>query len=218
MPSTIEALFIILVFVMPGFITVRTKELLVPSVGKPEALQVTLRSVTASLLYLPLWLPAATDLLLLRSRVLQLSEAPTIAAPIPGRPVAVFFVLALILPVSMGILWAIGSWNDWYPRIAERTHPRLSLRSPSRGVGEDLWDKLWLNRLSQPWLTVYMKDGRVYIGRGIEFSQSTYGRDLVLGPDTKIFRDEEEKKDLAASAGEGVWIPGSEVSSIDVHQ
>ncbi len=50
----------------------------------------------------------------------------------------------------MGVLWAIGSWNDWYPRIAERTHPRLGLRPPSRGVGEDLWDKLWLNRLRQP--------------------------------------------------------------------
>jgi hypothetical protein len=118
----------------------------------------------------------------------------------------------------MGVLWAIGAWNDWYPRIAERTHPRLGLRALSRGVGEDLWDKLWLNRIRQPWLTVYMKDGRVYIGRGVEFSQSAYGRDLVLGPDTKLFRDGEEKKDLASSAGEAVWVPGAEVSSIDIHQ
>jgi len=106
----------------------------------------------------------------------------------------------------------------WYPRIAEHTHPRLGLRPPSRGVGEDLWDTLWLNRLRQPWLTVYMKDGRVYIGRGVEFSQSTYGRDLVLGPDTKMFKAGEQKKDLATTAGEAVWIPGAEVSSIDIHQ
>jgi len=218
MPATLEALLIVLVFVMPGFITVRTKETLVPSVGKPEALQITLRSITASLLYLPLWLVTAGDLLELRRHLLRLVEAPAVVPPVPGRPVLTFFMLTLILPIAMGVIWAIGSWNDWYPRIAERTHPRLGLRPPSRGVGEDLWDKLWLNRLNQPWLTVYMKDGRVYIGRGIEFSQSTYGRDLVLGPETKMFKDGEQKKDLTASDGEAVWIPAAEVSSIDIHR
>ena len=74
MPATVEALLIILVIVMPGFITVRTKEMLVPSVGKPDALQITLRSITASLLYLPLWLVFAGNLLLLRRDLLQLSE------------------------------------------------------------------------------------------------------------------------------------------------
>jgi uncharacterized protein DUF6338 len=218
MPATLEALFIVLVFVMPGFITVRTKEMLVPSVGKPDVLQTTLRSITTSLLYLPLWLIAAGDLLLLRGRLLQLALASSPDVLIPTRPVLVFFALTLMLPVSMGIVWAIASWNDWYPRVAEKTHPRLGLRPPSRGVGEDLWDKLWLNRIAQPWLTVYMKDGRVYIGRGTEFSQSAYGRDLILGADTKMYKDGEEKKDLAATAGESVWIPGAEVSSIDVHQ
>jgi Family of unknown function (DUF6338) len=218
MPATIEALLIVFVFVMPGFIAVRTKEMLVPSVGKPEALQITLRSITASLLYLPLWLLSAGGLLLLRRHLLQLSALPVAVPPPLSRSVIVFFMLTAVLPISIGVLWAIGSWNDWYPHLAEITHPRLGLRPPSRGVGEDLWDKLWLNRIRQPWLTVYMKDGRVYIGRGIEFSQSTYGRDLVLGPDTKIFKDGEQTKDLATSDGEAVWIPGGEIVSIDIHQ
>jgi hypothetical protein len=34
-----------------------------------------------------------------------------------------------------------------------------------------------------------MKGGRRYVGRGIEFSQSAYGRDFLLGPDTKVFKD-----------------------------
>ena len=63
-----------------------------------------------------------------------------------------------------------------------------------------------------------MKDGRVYVGRGVEFSQSSYGRDLVLGADTKMFKDGKEKKDLATSGGESVWVPGAEVASIDVHE
>jgi hypothetical protein len=218
MPATIDALVIVLVFIMPGFIVVRTKESLVPSVGKPEALQITLRSITASLLFLPLWLVAMPDLLLLRSRLIQLSQASAAVSPLSGRPILTLFTVTLILPGAAGILWAIASWNDWYPRVAEPIYLKLGLRSPSRGVGEDLWDKLWLNRGQQPWLTVYLKDGRVYIGRGIEFSQSSYGRDLLLGSDTKMFKDAEEKKDLATSAGEAVWIPASEVSSIDIHQ
>ena len=63
-----------------------------------------------------------------------------------------------------------------------------------------------------------MRDGRIYVGRGVEFSQSSYGRDLVLGADTKVFKDGEEKKDLATSGGESVWIPGPEVVSIDIHE
>jgi len=215
MPGTLEALIIALVFVMPGFITARTREMLVPTVGKPEALQITLRSITVSLLYLPLWLLASPHLFALRTRITQ---GPALATGLPMRPTVMFLALSLILPVCVGFVWAIASWNGWYPRFVSRIYPRLGLRAPLHGVGEDLWDKLWFNRSKQPWLTVYMKDGRIYIGRGVEFSQSSYGQDLLLGPDTKIYKDGEEKKDLATSAGEGVWIPGREVTSIDIHQ
>ena len=55
-------------------------------------------------------------------------------------------------------------------------------------------------------------------GRGLEFSQSSDGRDLVLEPKTKMFKNGEQKKDLTASDGEAVWIPAAEVSSIDIHR
>jgi hypothetical protein len=68
------------------------------------------------------------------------------------RGVLVFFVLALILPIATGIVWAIGYWNDWYATCARRIYPKLGLRPPGTGVGEDLWDKLWLNLERQIWL------------------------------------------------------------------
>jgi len=37
MPATIEALFIVLIFVMPGFITLRARDFFVPTAGKPDA-------------------------------------------------------------------------------------------------------------------------------------------------------------------------------------
>ena len=194
MPATAEALLIALVFVTPGFLTVRIREMLVPSVGKPDALQLTLRSITVSLVYIPLWLVAAPHLFLLRQRLSKLADGSAGAVSVLDSGVLVFFTLGLLLPVGIGILWAVGSWNDWYPKVAERLYPTLGLRSPARGVGEDLWDKLWLNRVRQPWLTVYMRDGRIYVGRGVE------------------------KKDLATSGGESVWIPGPEVVSIDIHE
>jgi hypothetical protein len=152
MPATLEGLLILLVFVMPGFITVRTREALVPSVGKPDALQITLRSITVSILYLPLWLLALPDLLVLRARLAATIQTPAAVVSLGERGVLVFFVLALILPIATGIVWAIGYWNDWYATCARRIYPKLGLRPPGTGVGEDLWDKLWLNLERQIWL------------------------------------------------------------------
>ena len=70
-------------------------------------------------------------------------------------------VLVAGMTSATGVVWAVAYWNDWYVKAAERFYPRLGLRAPTRGVGEGLWDKLWLNRERQPWLTVYMKDGRI---------------------------------------------------------
>jgi hypothetical protein len=64
-----------------------------------------------------------------------------------------------------------------------------------------------------------MKDGRMYVGRGIEFSLSARGKDILLGSDTRMFdKDGHLSQDLAESRGEGVWVPGVEVSSIEIHE
>lgn len=89
--------------------------------------------------------------------------APT---PLGGGPVfdgtlLVFLALSFLLPLFTGGVWAIASWNDFYQRVASRVYPWLNIPVPVRGVGDDLWDRLWLNRRAQPWLTVFMKDGRI---------------------------------------------------------
>jgi len=218
-------LFILIVFVMPGFLIVRTKEFLVPTVEKPDALQITLRSVTVSLLYLPLWLAFSPLMLQFRARVVATvqdqatSSGQLSAGPLLDRGLVVFLALSVLLPVLIGGVWAVSSWNDWYHRVASRIYPRLNIPPPVRGIGEDLWDRLWLNRTAQPWLTIFMKDGRVYVGRGVEFSLSRHGRELVLGPDTRLFdKDWNLVRDLSQARGEGVWIPISEVSSIELHE
>src|SRR5712692_3107539 len=124
MPSTVEALLIAVVFVMPGFILVRTREWFVPPVAKSDAISLTLTSITVSLAFVPLWLVAAPDLLEVRYRLTAAATAAGAPVPLTHRGVVGFFVLSLLLPVSAGFVAAIAYWQDWYPRLAGRLLPR----------------------------------------------------------------------------------------------
>src|SRR3989454_5953127 len=105
-----------------------------------------------------------------------------------------------------------------YPHaFTARFYRRLNIPAPSRGVGDNLWDRVWVNRKEVPWLTVYMKDGRIYVGRGVEFSLASEAREILLGIDTSMY-DKDWNLIRQLPRGEGVWIPVSEVSSIDIHE
>ncbi len=219
MPGTIEALLIVLVFVVPGFVTVSTREFFVPSVGKHDPIQITLRSITASLLYVPVWLLVAPGLLVLRSQLAKAFDKPeTVATQTLYLPIGAFLIVGLVLPICVGLVWAVAYRNDWYAKAAERVYPKLGLRPPGRGVGDDLWDKLWLNREREYWLTVYLKDSRIYVGRGVEFSQSGLGRDLLLGNDSRLYdKDWSLIRNMADAGGDRVWIPADQVVSIEIY-
>ena len=181
-----------MVFVMPGFIFVRTREWFVPPVAKSDAARLTLSSITVSLAFVPLWLLAAADLLDLRDWLTHAASAagsPSIA--FSHRGIVAFVALALLLPVSTGFVAAIGYWQDWYPRIARRLLPRVGIPAPSRGLGDDAWDRLWLNFRRQPWLTIYTKDGPTYVGRGVELEhpQRRRRRRLDTGPSGSLDRN-----------------------------
>jgi len=169
-------------------------------VAKSDAISLTLTSITVSLAFVPLWLVAAPDLLEVRYRLTAAATAAGAPVPLTHRGVVAFFVLSLLLPVSAGFVAAIAYWQDWYPRLAGRLLPRAGIPAPSRGVGEDIWDRLWLNLRRQVWLTVHTKDGPVYVGRGVEFG---YTRNLIQNT-----RD---------SGGGGVWIPAGQIVSIEIY-
>ena len=64
-----------------------------------------------------------------------------------------------------------------------------------------------------------MKDGRIYVGQGVEFALTTETREMLLGPDTQQHdRNWKLVRDLSTARGEAVWIPVSEVSSVEVHE
>jgi hypothetical protein len=204
---------------MPGFIFVRTREAFVPPVAKSDAVRLTLTSITVSLVFVPLWVLAAGDLLDVRR---QLALAATVSAPVSISPshrgLVAFFALALLLPVSTGFLAAVAYWHDWYPRIARRILPRVGIPAPVGGVGDDVWEKLWLNLRRQMWLTVRTKEGPIYVGRGVEFGYTSQGRDLRLGNDTLVYDDKWTlAQNLKDSGGVSVWIPAQQVISIEIY-
>jgi len=126
---------------------------------------------------------------------------------------------AVVLPTAVGILWAMAVWNGWHSRLVAGFYRKLNIPAPVEGVGDSIWDRLWLNRREKPWLTVYMKDGRVYVGVGIEFGLTAEARELLLGSDTRLYdRDGNLIRDLAQARGEGVWIPVGEVACIEIHK
>jgi hypothetical protein len=218
MPSTVEALLITVIFDMPGFILVRTREWFLPPVAKSDAFSLTLTSITVSLAFIPLWLAASPELLDVRNRLAAAAATPGLPfVSLTHRGVIIFFALALLLPVSGGLLAAIAYWQDWYPKLAARLLPRIGIPAPSRGVGNDIWERLWLNS-RQRWLTVYTKDGPIYVGRGVEFGYTTEGRDLRLGSDTRVY---DENWNLIQNTqdrgGIGVWIPAGQVVSIEIY-
>ncbi len=96
--------------------------------------------------------------------------------------------------------------------------PRLGIPAPSRGVGEDIWDRLWLNSRRQVWLTVYTKDGPIYVGRGVEFGYTNQGRDVRLGDDTRVYDEKWNPiQNTRDGGGLGVWIPSAQIVSIEIY-
>jgi hypothetical protein len=219
MPSTVEALLIAVIFVMPGFILVRTREWFIPPVAKSDAFSLTLTSITVSLAFVPLWLAASSDLLDVRHRLVAAAATPGAqSVPLTHRGVVAFFALALILPVGAGFLAAIAYWQDWYQRCGARLLPRVGIPTPSRGVGDDIWERLWLNLRRQLWLTVYTKDGPLYVGRGVEFGYTSQGRDIRLGSDTRVYdKGWNLIQNTQDRDGVGVWIPAGQIVSVEMY-
>jgi hypothetical protein len=223
MPATIEALFIVLVFMVPGFVTIHARDFFLPGGRRPDPLQVTLQSVALSLAYVPLWLVSLPKFLALRAHLLSLMN-PSSGGLVPSGQGAwtasgLAILHAVVLPTAVGIVWAMAVWNGWHRRLVAACYRKLNIPTPVEGVGESIWDRLWLNRREQPWLTVYMKDGRVYVGVGIEFGLTAEARELLLGADTRVYdRGGNLIRDLSQARGEGVWIPIGEVTCIEIHR
>ena len=220
MPATLEAVFVLLVFLAPGFIAVRVKNSLLPY-RIPSAFQEAVEAVVASTILLPVWWMFAWRLIHARAHVLEASangspiDVLGIGLPLAGVIVLVYFVFS----PAVGIGYALMQLHRPYVRLARLVLPNV--------VGSDaqpeVWDRLFSVEDERPWVIVWFKNHGA-IGGTVQFAGvSPSGRQLLLAPipgepeslvrfnqNGLIVEDLSEKTD-------GVWVDvGSEVVRIEI--
>jgi len=126
-----------------------------------------------SFFYLPLWLVSLPTLLTVRAEIAAAAQGTLAASAVRT------------------VTWDVSALA--FPRADCASLSKAEHAVPARGVGDNVWDRLWMNRRQMPWLTVYMKDRRIYVGVGVE---------IALAP--KRARYWNHIRELPR--GEGVWV------------
>jgi Family of unknown function (DUF6338) len=180
MPATLEAVFVLLVFLAPGFIAVRVKNSLLPY-RIPSAFQETVEAAVASTVLLPVWWIFAWRLLHARAHIIDAATKHTavdvlgVGAPLVGVVALVYFVCS----PALGILYALVQTYRPYARLAWAF-------MPSALPGDtlpDVWDRLFSEEDERPWVVIWFKNAAGAIGGLVQYAGlSPSGRQLFLVP------------------------------------
>ncbi len=108
MPATLEAIFVLLVFLAPGFIAVRVKNSVLPY-RIPSAFREAVEAAVASTILLPIWGVFTWRLFHARAHIVDAAakhapiDALAVGAPIAGIVLLVYFVFSPLV----GIVYAL---------------------------------------------------------------------------------------------------------------
>jgi Family of unknown function (DUF6338) len=179
MPATLEAVFVLLVFLAPGFIAVRVKNSLLPY-RIPSAFQEAVEAVVASTILLPVWWIFAWRLLHARAHLLEAAAKGSpvdvlgVGAPLAGVIVVVYFVSSPLV----GIGYALMQIHRPYVRLARLILPNVV----GTYAQPEVWDRLFSVEDERPWVIVWFKSHGA-IGGTVQFAGvSPSGRQLFLAP------------------------------------
>lgn len=239
MPTSVEAVLVLIVVVSPGFIAVAIKNGFIPY-RQPSAFQETVESVLLSTLLLPVWASFARPLFGARdavvgawSRGANVEVAAVAKAFVPV--LIIYFVFAPLLGIGYGFLRrfrlqaAIANTTLTAGRVLWRKlGGRGSNEAPYLiGAGPEVWDDVIDSDLSNtPWVRVWFKDGSGLEGVLRRISTSPAPHQLYLttleGSPATLLRlapDGSVAADLGAQGAQGVWIEvASDVRSIEFLQ
>lgn len=218
MPATLEAIFVLLVFLAPGFIAVRVKNSLLPY-RIPSAFQEAVEAAVASATLLPVWWIFGWRLLDARRHLLEVASKHTplevlgVGLPLLGVVALVYFVFSPLV----GIGYALIQAHQPYMRLAHKVLPNTMGATPP-----EVWDRLFRGD-ERPWVIVWFKnDGGGIGGTALFAGVSPSGRQLFLAPtdeENSLVRFKADRSiahDLSSRA-RGVWIDvNAEVLCIEV--
>lgn len=221
MPATLEAVFVLLVFLAPGFIAVRVKNSLLPY-RIPSAFQEAVEAAVASTILLPVWWVFSWRLLRARAHIMEAATRQTpvdvlgVGAPLVGILVLVYFVFSPLV----GIAYALMQTHRPYVRLA-----RALLPTALEGDAQpEVWDRLFSGEEERPWVVVWFKSGNGAIGGAVQLAGvSPSGRQLFLVPSegepeslVRFDKDGTIVEDLTLDT-DGIWVDvNAEVLWIEV--
>jgi Family of unknown function (DUF6338) len=155
MPATLEAVFVLLVFLAPGFIAVRVKNSLLPY-RIPSAFQEAVEAAVAILL--PIWWVFAWRVLHAMAHIVDAAakHAPVdvlgVGAPVAGVIALVYFVFSPLV----GIVYALMQTRQPYVWLARRILPRMM--GGAAAAQPEVWDRVFSGE-ERPWVIVRFKSG-----------------------------------------------------------
>ena len=220
MPATLEAVFVLLVFLAPGFIAVRVKNSLLPY-RIPSAFQEAVEAAVASTILLPVWWAFAWRLLHARAHIVDAAakhgpvDVLGVGAPVAGVIALVYFVFSPLV----GIVYALMQTRQPYVWLARRILPRMM----GGAAQPEVWDRVFSGE-ERPWVIVRFTSGGGGIGGTAQFAGlSPSGRQLFLVPAKGVSQslvrfgaDGTIAEDLTTKT-DGIWVDvNAEILRIEV--
>ena len=228
MPTTVEALLVLVFFIAPGFIATLVKNRLVPF-STPSPFREAVESVVLSAFHSPVWVLLSPLVAEIRPSVTAFI-AGTAAVPLRNAGLAFGIVVAVFLVTApcLGALYALFLSSNVYPHLFARLAGALGVYTKTGGAPE-LWDGVFATK-EQWWVSIRFRDGTGYFGLAGEISTSPSDRQILLVPSRvptetpSLYRfspQGELVEDLTLLPGtdKGVWIRVTDqVASIEVYR
>lgn len=215
MPTDVQSLLVLVLFIAPGFVATLVKNRLLPF-STPSPFREAIESVILSIFHAPVLLACSPIFARVRPNVSALVTGTggigvSDVAWVTGLVLLVFLGTAPLL----GALYAIFLSSNLYPRTFARLPAAVGIFTKTGGAPE-IWDVLF-NRREQLWVTVRFRDGSGYYGLSGEVSVSPSDRQIYLvpagvpTPTPSLYRfggQGELLEDLTELPGteKGVWI------------
>ena len=171
MPTTVLA-FNLLLFLLPGFLTLKVREALA-IVAKTSDFSRVVDAMLFTLLNYALYFPLAKALEFKQFTVLGLRGDSTGADLQLGTPYLPALFLMLGTATALGVFVGMGADRDWFHKFKTGLH---LTRRPAR---IDVWAEAFYNTKGK-WILVQLEDGTQIIGWPFHYSDEPERRQLFL--------------------------------------
>lgn len=214
MPATLEAVLVLLVLVVPGFVAARLFKSPLPNALVTERQFIVLTvflGILVHLIALPFTIRVWPEVADLRS-ALALTEGgatPSLSLTVLAWCLAILILVPLLVALFTSSIWR---WQPVQP-LLDRFGLSLVEMTPQA------WDWFFLTQRRGCWIVAELDDGRLIggvFGEGSFASLSPYAHDLYL--EREYYVDESHNFGVEIPGSVGVWLRGTGVKALHFYR